>query len=920
MKLENYLVTATELNEMAVTFGYATKNIINNSIKAVTKSEANTAFFLDQASSPYSTYTSNRCPRYQDFKCPDPGVNLTLTVTPHSDAGGCNILSSDYVFELTAGSGPSSATSTIAFDVTLPIGLTYGVFKYIHYNGQSLNPTAPYYIVTNEDPQYFRVILNKQIGNNDDYSISFTVNRNELYGQRQVVTNLTSTFCVTTTTTPKTFTYTDEAPQISAVLSAPNSLVDCGPVIQYSLNLTNTGAPVCGTVFEFTAPTDIKIESLEYNVNYNFEDWWCFWCSQYNECESCGTVSPANLFFWNTYPAVGWYSPVQVLYNNVLVNPTIPSEHTQWFDVLEFNQTTGKVKIRFNKVLDANNSYKLYFYGHWIMPTGVTTTTINSVGSITYKTTSSNGTSTISTNTVTSELTRIYPTDYYELIGCSASDYAFTLIQPLGVNNRYVHSQTGAVYLATGNVRSQCTPPSLLNESIQRTTFYNCEDAPPPPPPPPIENINFTVSYTCTSNGINNITISNITGGTGAYEIINDPKTSEYNASSGTFISLTGSSYTYYNNQNGTWFLAVRDAALHTRLTIKNTGNIYCCPNTNPDWQNNGSTNCYNTCNEYHIEQDYNACSETVGQTRQGALYATNSIACGGCCGQGPCCGQSTVQTSTIDPIGVSYSCSNGNVNSTSVYGNTNSCYTGPDIYLINGAWTSNNPINTYPSTASACYDTGSAYCQGPNWVISQYQGNSCSSAACGTRVLEYNSVTHGCYDPCTGNTAPIYTSQGYNTCYNCSNVEVFKDTNTCSNTNGGYYVAYAGYTYVGNQPSGTSCNYASSCQDTGNAYCSGPNWVINQSQANPCSNTSCGVRVIEYNSVSNGCYSPPACIAWRMENYNGYGQTDYIEWTDCDNHLNSTWLSDGSFIDICFKDGTSVTYSYSTPSNMGTC
>lgn len=351
--------------------------------------------------------------------------------------------------------------------------------------------------------------------------------------------------------------------------------------------------------------------------------------------------------------------------------------------------------------------------------------------------------------------------------------------------------------------------------------------------------------------------------------------------------------------------------------SIQRTEIYYCCDST-PNWQNNGSYSCYGTCDNYYVQTDLNNCpsNPTAGQTRQGSVYQYNSTACGGCCGQ------STVQTQGAQ-IGTYHTCSNGTVNQAPVYSNSNTCYGGPYVYLLNGTWLSYNPSNAYPSTTSNCQDTGSAYCQGSNWVINQTQANPCSSASCGVRVIEYNSVTNGCYDPCAGNTAPIFTYQNYTSCYNCYDAPVYKDTNTCSSTNGQYYVEnQAGNkVYVGGQPTGVSCNYTSNCQDTGSAYCSGPNWVINQAQQNPCSSASCGVRVIEYNSVSNGCYTPPAnCTTWTLYNNNGFGLTDYVEWTNCDGSAGSDAISDGSFLVICFLNGTSVAYSYSTPEDNGPC
>jgi hypothetical protein len=57
-------------------------------------------------------------------------------------------------------------------------------------------------------------------------------------------------------------------------------------------------------------------------------------------------------------------------------------------------------------------------------------------------------------------------------------------------------------------------------------------------------------------------------------------------------------------------------------------------PDQTPNWQNLGSTNCYGTCNTYHVQYDFNSDSPTYGQTRQGGLITENSTDCGGCCGQ----------------------------------------------------------------------------------------------------------------------------------------------------------------------------------------------------------------------------------------------------------------------------------------------
>lgn len=146
---------------------------------------------------------------------------------------------------------------------------------------------------------------------------------------------------------------------------------------------------------------------------------------------------------------------------------------------------------------------------------------------------------------------------------------------------------------------------------------------------------------------------------------------------------------------------------------------------------------------------------------------------------------------------------------------------------------------------------------------------------SCDNSYAGITEVNQTCSSACGASTAPEDTYQGYTTCVDCFQAPVFKDTNLCSSTaNGYYYENQAGNkVYVGTQPSGTPCNTNSNCVDTGSGYCSGPNYVINQTQGNSCSGASCGVRVIEYNSQTYGCYTPPPpCYNYNIIRYDTSG------------------------------------------------
>lgn len=244
-------------------------------------------------------------------------------------------------------------------------------------------------------------------------------------------------------------------------------------------------------------------------------------------------------------------------------------------------------------------------------------------------------------------------------------------------------------------------------------------------------------------------------------------------------------------------------------------------------------------------------------------------------------CGASTSPNYEYKGYSICYGCTQANV-----YQQINKCAANHTAYYVYSGgyqYIGGQPTASTCNTSSNCIDVGGAYCSNGNYVIDRSQNNPCSYDSCPTRVIEYNSVTYGCYDPCTGLNYPVYTSQGYNTCYSCNNVGVYRDTNSCSSTYLTYFVDYYGYVNVGGSAPGGGCNYNSSCADTGSAYCSGPNWVINQTQTNPCSATSCGTRVIEYNSQGNGCYTPPPpCKIYEIFLYGGQPEYVYFHYQDC--------------------------------------
>jgi hypothetical protein len=63
MKANNYLVTWTDLSTMGLT----ARGTPPTGLAIANKAELIAAYYVDQSASPFSTYASNRCPRYQDI-------------------------------------------------------------------------------------------------------------------------------------------------------------------------------------------------------------------------------------------------------------------------------------------------------------------------------------------------------------------------------------------------------------------------------------------------------------------------------------------------------------------------------------------------------------------------------------------------------------------------------------------------------------------------------------------------------------------------------------------------------------------------------------------------------------------------------------------------------------------------------------
>lgn len=310
--------------------------------------------------------------------------------------------------------------------------------------------------------------------------------------------------------------------------------------------------------------------------------------------------------------------------------------------------------------------------------------------------------------------------------------------------------------------------------------------------------------------------------------------------------------------------------------------------NTQSNYSASSTTSCQAAIDAANTAA-YNAACNVV--SANGQTYANNNLGC--------CCWN------------LEYYCSGCDYRSRE----RNSC----DNSLRNDTLVSSGSCNCGVSCAGTYW---SYYCSGTT-RMRELRYN-CDGSYAGTTETYAT-----CDQPnCGASTLPTYTDQGYTTCVSCYPAQVYKDTNPCSSTYNGYYyqLQEGNKVYVGTQPSGTPCNSNSNCVDTGSGYCSGANYVINQTQANSCSAASCPVRVIEYNSTTYGCYTPPpTAYTYSIVAYAGFTTVSgtYTTYSGANSNFSfyNSNSSGGVVGTVCARSGTvNVTSGNGTKTQGSTC
>lgn len=633
MKTENYLVTATEFKEMAVTFGYTLKNGISNSNKANTKSESSAAYYLDENANPWFTYIPNRCPRYQDFVCAPSGLTVTVSTVSVNDSSPTTPIYNafyTYLFKVkstvpTLGGGP------VVFNITLPNNISLGSFRYVYYNGSPVPlPTSNYYTVDiyNTTTGQVQITLLQPI--TTEYTIAFNAKANADTGTFTATGFASGPWCATTVTVSGTNSYTLLSPNVTvskAVISEYQ--VNCLTVKQYSVNVSNTGGTLIGGTLSDTLPTGLTLDQF----------------------------------------AAVYYDGAPV---------PVPTSNYYNLSTYQEGVNGGQVVLQLFKEIGNGHYYTLFFYAKNNGGTASYTNTAIFQNGI-YATSGSN----------TSSWPTAAATTYYEVYGCTSLNYLYTTIAPLTAqaSNRYIlPASPDPFYTYTGSTLVQCTVPANYNASLYRTNYYGCctttpnwvvsgytctgcdkyevlyDDNPCSPTfgqyqPGPLSQSNSAFCYQAGVNCCGQST-SPVWSNNGATDCFGS--CTLYQPQINTNVCYTGSPQTRNeplgpNDVCGTWvgqnycqgcnkwYKEVNSCTGNVRNNSEVQSNSTfcggCCgQSTTPNWQNTGAFNCYGTCNKYNVEQDINNCSNTSGQTRQGSLDATNSAFCFesgvNCCGQ----------------------------------------------------------------------------------------------------------------------------------------------------------------------------------------------------------------------------------------------------------------------------------------------
>ena len=270
---------------------------------------------------------------------------------------------------------------------------------------------------------------------------------------------------------------------------------------------------------------------------------------------------------------------------------------------------------------------------------------------------------------------------------------------------------------------------------------------------------------------------------------------------------------------------------------------------TEPNWQTLGVNTCV-SCNNYVVYQDTNPYSSSYNNYQVNGVNIGSTPPTFGSC--------STSPTWTSQSYNTCSSCG-----TYLVYRNTNTCSSTYNNYQVNGIDVgaiapASGDCDIVPNFVSQEYNT----CVDCNNYLVYRDTKPCSPTFNNYRV---NGVNVGNTAPTNGNcsTTATWTSQEYNTCVDCTNYLVYRDTNACSATYNNYRVNNVN---VGNTaPINGNCSTSARWVRDGEDFCLDCVAYQPQIDNNPCSATYNDTRNLSLGASSPCNYDE----TWTSQGYN---------------------------------------------------
>ena len=472
--------------------------------------------------------------------------------------------------------------------------------------------------------------------------------------------------------------------------------------------------------------------------------------------------------------------------------------------------------------------------------------------------------------------------------------------------------------------------------------------------------VNFALSVTCSLNdGV--VLINSITGGGGTYEIGDSAYLSEASALASTsFVTATTKTFNYM--PDGTLWFVVRDknntsnkiaksieiACNGTSTECRNSVSVVinavpctvyyqdCCGElknvpyttvgtyTITDCIKTGSLNSpdngfasftysvttcicpppdptanwvdqnYNVCIDcvsYDVYKDTNPNSETFGKYKVNDIVGTTTAPIESAC-------NTTVNYS--ENVGTYYRCSDGTTLSDTVYKNTNVCFTG-NQYKAGTITYATDPTNTSPDTEPILVDQGYNTCyQCANRLV--YKNTNACSPFYNYYYVNGDRLTTT--EPPAGlcPTVANWVDLNFKTCYGCEELQVYQNQANCVANSYKYRIGGDTGIIVDTIPPNTLCNYAANWVLTGFNTCSScANYAVYR-DTNGCSSTYNQYRV---NNVVVGATEPTRGNCVTTADWQNFGSRVCIDCTSyqpqkdmnpCSSTYNNTRNVDGVY------------------------